>query len=156
MSNEDLIMTPGHNMATATARSIIFSGCLMISVGVLADCIPEGVEKDVAQADLPALLPANFPKPADYIVMNASEGAADEYNPYPYATAELLVPGDTDSVFAFYEKSFPAAGYRIVMWEKDDGATGFRVRGDTVDQVTVSINSYDCRVLVGINASLLP
>lgn len=140
----------------ALARSLVLLCGLGFGCMALAECIPEGVEQDVTQADLPAMLPANFPKPEGYFVMNASEGPADEYNPYPYATAELLVPGDPESVFSFYESSFPKAGYRIVMWEKDEGATGFRVRGDTIDQATISINSYDCRVLVGISASLLP
>lgn len=43
-----------------------------------------------------------------------------------YVSAELLADGTKDEMFALFEKNLPATGYRIVMWEKDKGATGFR------------------------------
>ena len=123
---------------------------------VADDCVPEGVENGMAPAEIPSSMPAGFPLPSEHFVMSANSGAADEYNPYPFAMVDVLTPGDTASVFSFYEKALAESGYRIVMWENDLGAMGFRVRSDNIDQATISINSYDCRVLVGISVSLLP
>ena len=124
--------------------------------GSTGECVPEGVEKDFAATEMPASFPADFPIPGNHHLMSASSGAADGYNPYPFAMVELLANGDEASVFSFYEKALAESGYRIVMWENDLGAMGFRVRGDDIDQATISINSYDCRALVGISVSLLP
>jgi len=124
--------------------------------GASGGCVPEGVEKDFTAVDMPSAFPADFPIPQDHFLMSASSGAADDYNPYPFAMVELLASGDEASVFSFYEKSLAESGYRIVMWENDLGAMGFRVRSDDIDQATISINSYDCRTLVGISVSLLP
>lgn len=135
---------------------ILFLALSSTCFGANGDCVPEGVEKDQAAAEMPSSFPADFPLPPDHFVLSASSGAADEYNPYPYAMADLLVAGDEAAAFAFYEKALAEAGYRIVMWENDLGAMGFRVRGDAIDQATISINSYDCRTLVGISVSLLP
>jgi len=136
---------------------MIFSFSLIATVhGATGECVPEGVEKDVAAVDMPATFPADFPIPKDHFLMSASAGEADEYNPYPFAMVDLLTAGDAASVFSFYEKALAESAYRIVMWENDLGAMGFRVRGDNIDQATISINSYDCRVLVGISVSLLP
>ena len=137
-------------------------GCLL-ACGIFSsgfagadECVPEGVEKDVSPAEMPASMPANFPLPAEHFLMSANSGAADEYNPYSFAMVDVLTPGDAASVFSFYEKALAESGYRIVMWENDLGAMGFRVRSDDIDQATIAINSYDCRVLVGISVSLLP
>jgi hypothetical protein len=126
------------------------------SAGFAEDCSPEGVERDITPVEMPSSIPANFPQPAKPIVMSADTGVPDEYNPFGYARADLLVEGDMNAVFTYYEAELPKAGYNIVMWEKDTGAMGFRVRGEGLDQATISINSYDCRVLVGLNFSLLP
>jgi len=136
---------------------MILSFSLLSTVyGATEECMPEGVEKDFAAVDMPATFPSDFPIPQDHYLMSASSGEADDYNPYPFAMVELLAPGDEASVFSFYEKALGESGYRIVMWEKDLGAMGFRVRGDNIDQATISINSYDCRALVGISVSLMP
>ena len=42
------------------------------------------------------------------------------------------------------------------MWEKDVGATGFRIRGEDIDEATIAISDYDCRAYVLLNVSLLP
>jgi len=120
------------------------------------DCVPEGVENENPAMDIPALFPANIPLPKELFVMSASSGAADEYNPYPFASIEFLTPGTKDQLFEYYEKALPAAGYRIVMWEKDTGATGFRVKSDDIDQAVIAVNEYDCRALILISVSLLP
>lgn len=134
-----------------------FIVAMLLGGAVVADdCIPEGVEQSANAASLPATLPQAFPLPQTYVVLSASEAPADQFNPYPYAMAEVLADGDPETIFAFYEKQLPDSGYRIVMWENDSGAMGFRVRGDGIDQATISINSYDCKVLIGLNFSLLP
>lgn len=120
------------------------------------DCVPEGVENENPAMDIPALFPATIPLPSELIVMSASSGEADEYNPYPFTTIEFLAPGTRDQLFDYYEKALPAAGYRIVMWEKDTGATGFRIRSDDIDQANIAVSEYDCRAFVSINVSLLP
>ncbi len=120
------------------------------------DCVPEGVENENPAMDIPALFPAAIPLPSERFVMSASSGEADEYNPYPFATIEFITPGTRDQLFDYYEKALPAAGYRIVMWEKDTGATGFRIRSDDIDQATIAVNEYDCRAFISINVSLLP
>jgi len=136
---------------------MIFTFSLTSTVhGANEECVPEGVEKDFAAVDMPSSFPADFPIPQGHFLMSASAGEADDYNPYPFAMVELLAPGDEASVFSFYEKALDESGYRIVMWENDLGAMGFRVRGDDIDQATISINSYDCRALVGISVSLMP
>lgn len=135
---------------------VLFFALFSLCYAGSEECVPEGVEKDLTAAEMPSGFPAGFPIPPDHFLMSASSGAADEYNPYPYAMADLLVAGDEASAFSFYEKALAEAGYRIVMWENDLGAMGFRVRGDNIDQATISINSYDCRALVGISISLLP
>lgn len=120
------------------------------------ECTPEGVEKDMTAAAVPGEFPAAIPLPENPFVMSANATAADEWNPYPNVTVELLAAGSKDELFRFYEEQLPAAGYQIVMWEKDTGATGFRFRGDGIDQATIAINEYDCRAYVMLNVSLLP
>ena len=141
----------------ASVLGSVLAFAILSSANIMADeCVPEGVENGIAPAEIPSSMPAGFPLPSEHFVMSANSGAADEYNPYPFAMVDVLTPGDTASVFSFYEKALAESGYRIVMWENDLGATGFRVRSDNIDQATISINSYDCRVLVGISVSLLP
>lgn len=131
---------------------------LLVSFGVTAEekCVPEGVEKDYGPATMPSTIPANFPMPSNPIILSADTGGPDDYNPYGYARVELLVNGDTASIFSFYEKQLAASGYKIVMWENDIGAMGFRARAEDIDQVTISLNSYDCRVYVSLSFSFLP
>lgn len=107
-------------------------------------------------ASMPQQFPGDIPLPDKYFLMSAAFAPADEWNPYPNATIEFLADGSRDELFEFYEKNLPASGYRIVMWEKDEGAHGFRVRGDGIDQATIAVNEYDCRAYVLFNVSLLP
>jgi len=145
---------PSHPLRALAMMLWLASG---ISSSVAAeDCTPEQVENGMAAVTLPAEFPAAIPLPADYFLMNAMAEPASEWNPYPAAMVELLASGSPEQVFAFYETALPKAGYRIVMWEKDVGAMGFRFRSDDIDQGTISINSYDCRVAVMISVSLLP
>lgn len=120
------------------------------------DCIPEGVKTGTPPAEMPGLFPGSMPMPSDYHLLNASAGAADEYDPFRFATVEFIAPGDREGLFELYEKSLPAAGYRIVMWEKDEGAMGFRVKGEGIDQATIALSDYDCRAYAMISASLTP
>jgi len=135
---------------------------LSVSINAMAfgdeegECVPEGVEKDFPAVEIPMSFPEDFPVPTQHYLMSADSGPADEYNPYPFAMLDLLTNGDPASVFSYYEKVLPESGYRIVMWENDVGAMGFRVKGENIDQATISIRSYDCRTLVGISISLLP
>lgn len=147
--------TRSKSRALAYLLSLIVAGGFG-GTALAEECIPEGVENDMTAATLPAEFPATIPLPGDPFVMSANATPADEWNPYPNATVELLVNGSRDELFRFFEQKLPAAGYRIVMWEKDEGATGFRFRGDGIDQATISINDYDCRAYVMLNVSLLP
>lgn len=132
-------------------------GAFMVGPFALAnECVPEGVEADMTAASMPAEFPAAFPLPEKYFVMNASYTPADEYNPWPVAFVELLADGSKDELFALYERELPAAGYRIVMWEKDVGATGLRVRGEGIEEAMVVVNSYDCRAYVMLSITILP
>jgi len=158
-SNRRKAMRAPHSKSQASILALALS--LAIAGGVSGtalaeECTPEGVEKDMTAASIPAELPAAIPLPGEHFVMSANATPADEWNPYPNATIELLVDGSKDEVFRFYEEKLPAAGYQIVMWEKDIGATGLRFRGDGIDQATIAINDYDCRAYVMLNVSLLP
>jgi len=137
--------------------SIVFCALSVVVAPAQAEeCVPEGMDSMAEMVAVPDLFPASIPLPEGHHVMNASAGAADDYNPFPYAMLEFMAPGGKDAVFAYYEKALPAAGYRIVMWEKDDGATGLRIRGEGIDQASFAFNDYDCQVWVSISVSLLP
>ncbi len=133
--------------------------CMLISTCPLAwaeDCVPEGMDEERAPVAMPDLFPASIPLPDGHNLISAAGGAADEYNPYAFATLEFLVPIGKEALFSYYEQALPAAGYRIVMWEKDEGATGFRVRGEGIDQASIAINEYDCQGYASISVSFLP
>jgi len=133
--------------------------CMLISACPPAwagDCVPEGMNEERAPVAMPDLFPAAIPLPDGYTLISASGGPADEYNPYPFAMLEFLAPIGKEALFSFYEQALPAAGYRIVMWEKDDGATGLRVRGDGIDLASFAIGEYDCQGYASISVSLLP
>jgi hypothetical protein len=142
------------NLASSVLLVLTTSVCWQSALA--EECIPEGVESSWTAATMPAEFPASIPLPEKYFLMSAAYTPADEYNPYPNATVELLADGSKDEVFAFLEKNLPTSGYRIVMWEKDEGATGFRVRGEGIDQATIAVNDYDCRGYLLVNVSLLP
>jgi len=120
------------------------------------DCTPEGVENENPAAEMPALFPSSFPIPENVILMSASSGEADEYNPYPFASLAFFATGSREDLFAYYENALPKAGYQIVMWEKDTGSMGFRVKGEGINLANVAVSSYDCRAYIDINISLLP
>jgi hypothetical protein len=126
------------------------------NIAMAEECVPEGDGQEMTAGTIPAEFPAAIPLPGEHFVMNAMATPADEWNPYPNATVELLIKSNKDDMFRFYEEKLPAAGYRIVMWEKDEGATGIRFRGEGIDQAMITFNDYDCQAYVMINVSLLP
>ena len=142
------------NLASSVLLVLTTSACWQSALA--EECIPEGVEASWTAATMPPEFPASIPLPEKYFLMSAAYTPADEYNPYPNATVELLAESSKDELFAFLEKNLPASGYRIVMWEKDTGATGFRVRGEGIDQATIAVNEYDCRGHLLVNVSLMP
>lgn len=127
---------------------------VMVAPAWAEECVPETT--DMAAVAIPDLFPASIPLPEGYRVMNASAGAADEYNPYPFAMLDLVVMDRKTDLFDYYQQALPAAGYRIVMWENDDGATGLRIRGDGIDQASFAFYEYDCHPAVSVSVSLLP
>lgn len=120
------------------------------------ECIPEGVEESTTAVSMPAEFPKDIPLPPDYSLISATYTPPDEYNPYPNVNIELLVESTKEEAFAFFEKQLPASSYRIVMWEKDVGGTGFRIRSEDIDQAMIVVNDYDCRAYVSVNVSLFP
>lgn len=136
-----------------TLSSFLISTC---PLAWAEDCVPEGTNEERPPVAIPDLFPATIPLPEGYTLISATGGPADEYNPYPFAMLEFLAPIGKEALFSYYEQALPAAGYRIVMWEKDDGATGFRVRGDGIDQASFAISDYDCQGYANISVSLLP
>jgi hypothetical protein len=143
-------------------NNFLASGLLLLATAVggqsaiAQDCIPQGVEESATAVSIPAEFPGNIPLPPDYSLMSATFTPPDEYNPYPNVSVEMLVESTKEEAFAFFEQQLPASGYRIVMWEKDEGATGFRIRNEDIDQATITLNEYDCRAYVMFNVSLFP
>lgn len=146
----------------ANLFAVVLSACIAAAhpayasdEAVIPTCVPEGSIETPQGVSMPAELPKNIPLPEKLTLMSSSSMMPDEYNPYQSITVEFAAEGSREAVFAFYEKAFPAAGYRIVMWEKEPNM-GMRYRGDGIEEGMLSIAEYDCRPLINITLSFLP
>jgi hypothetical protein len=142
------------HLAAAVCAACLSASSTVIAAdeAAISNCVPEGTIETPAGVSMPALLPKNIPLPEKLTLMSTSSTMPDAYSPYKSVTVEFASEGSRESTFAYYEKALPAAGYRIVMWEKDSNM-GLRFRGNGIDEGMLSISEYDCRPLINLYIS---